>query len=180
LVHSYLQAGQAVAAKGVVDRIATVKIIPHILDAFSAAAMPARYTIERRRWDEAAALSLPQQGTFAWKDFPHAQAALVFARALGPARGGDTDSAKKDLDLLHELRASLIKANGEGTWQEYWVSKIENDRQVVSAWIAYRHGRHDEALRMLRAAADHEDSTEWDRCWTRMIRYRHCRRSRLQ
>ena len=162
LVHSYLQAGQAVAAKDVVDQIATIKIIPHILDAFAAAAMPARYAIERRRWDEAAALSLPQQGTFAWKDFPHAEAALVFTRALGAARGGDTDAAKKDLDLLQELRANLIKANSEGTWQEYWVSKIENDRQVVSAWIAYKHGRHDEALRMLRAAADHEDSTEWD------------------
>src|SRR5262249_41766343 len=162
LVHSYLQAGQAVAAKDVVDQIATIKIIPHILDAFAAAAMPARHAIERRRWDEAAALSLPQQGTFAWKDFPHAEAALVFARALGAARGGDTDAAKKDLDVLQELRANLIKANSEGAWQEYWVSKIENDRQVVSAWIVYKHGRHDEALRMLRAAADHEDSTEWD------------------
>src|SRR5215813_6201007 len=162
LVHSYLQTGQAVAARGVVDQIATIKIIPHLLDTFAAAAMAARYAIERRCWDEAAALSLPQQGTFAWKDFPHAEAALVFTRALGAARAGDTDAAKKDLDLLQELRANLIKANSEGTWQEYWVSKIENDRQVVSAWIAYKHGRHDEALRMLRAAADHEDSTEWD------------------
>src|SRR5262249_4560823 len=41
-------------------------------------------------------------------------------------------------------------------------TKIENDCQVVTAWIAYKHGRRDEALRMLRAAADHEDSTEWD------------------
>src|SRR5215813_1586655 len=162
LVHSYLQTGQAVAARGVVDQIATIKIIPHLLDTFAAAAMAARYAIERRCWDEAAALSLPQQGTFAWKDFPHAEAALVFARALGAARGGDTDAAKKDLDLLQELRANLIKANSEGIWQEYWVSTIENDRQIVSAWIAYKHGRHDEALRMLRAAADHEDSTEWD------------------
>ncbi len=162
LVHSYLQTGQAVAAKRVVDQIATIKIVPHILDAFAAAAMPARYASERRRWDEAAALSLPQQRAFAWKDFPHAEAALVFARALGAARSGDTDVAKKDLDLLQELRANLIKANSEGTWQEYWVAKIENDRQVVAAWIAYKHGRRDEALRMLRAAADHEDSTEWD------------------
>ena len=162
LVHSYLQTGQAVAAKGVVDQIATIKIISHILDAFAAAAMPARYAIERRRWDEAAALGLPQQGTFAWKDFPHAEAALVFARALGAARSGDTDAAKKDLNRLQELWANLIKANSEGTWQEYWVSKIENDHQVVTAWIAYKHGRRDEALRMLRAAADHEDATEWD------------------
>jgi tetratricopeptide (TPR) repeat protein len=162
LVHSYLQTGQAVAAKRVVDDVTKIKIIPHLLDAFAVAAMPSRYAIERRRWDEAAALTLPQAGTFVWQDFPHAEAVLVFARALGAARSGDTDAAKKDLDLLQQLRANLIKANSEGSWQEYWVSKIENDRQVVMAWITYRHGRRDEALRMLRAAADHEDSTEWD------------------
>src|SRR5262249_57632573 len=137
-------------------------IIPHLLDAFAAAAMPARYAIERRRWDETAALSLPQQGTFAWKDFPHAEAALVFARALGAARGGDTDAAKKGLNRLQELPTNLIRANSEGTWQQYWVSKIENDRQVVMAWIAYKHGQRDEALLMPRPAAEREDSTEWD------------------
>src|SRR5262245_32174643 len=140
LVHSYLQTGQAVAAKRVVDEVKKIKIIPHLLDAFAVAAMPFRHAIERRRWDEAAALTLPQAGTFVWQDFPH----------------------EKDLDLLQHLRANLIKANSEGTWQEYWVSKIENDRQVVAAWIAYKEGRRDEALRTLRAAADHEDSTEWD------------------
>jgi hypothetical protein len=33
---------------------------------------------------------------------------------------------------------------------------------MVMAWIAYTQGRSDEALQMLRAAADREDSTEWD------------------
>ena len=33
---------------------------------------------------------------------------------------------------------------------------------MVAAWIAYTQGRRDEALQMLRAAADHEDSTEMD------------------
>src|SRR5262249_18531702 len=185
----HLQAGQAVAAKGVVDQIATIKIIPHILDAFAAAAMPARYAIERRRWGEAAALSLPQQGTFAWKDFPHAEAALVFARALGAARGGDADAAKKDLDLLQELQANLIKANSEVIWQEYWVSTIENDRQIVSAWIAYKRCACCEpplitriprnGIRLCRGISSPPGRT-WEKCcWTRMIRYRRCRRSRL-
>ena len=63
---------------------------------------------------------------------------------------------------MQELRANLIKANSEGSWQEYWVSEIENHRQMVTAWIAYTQGRRDEALPMLRAAAAREDSTEWD------------------
>jgi tetratricopeptide (TPR) repeat protein len=30
------------------------------------------------------------------------------------------------------------------------------------AWIAYKQGKREEALQMLRAAADQEESTEWD------------------
>jgi tetratricopeptide (TPR) repeat protein len=125
------------------------------------AAMPARYAIERRRWREAASLTLPQSG-FAWSRFPHAEATLVFARALGAARSGSIDAARKDLDRLQELRANLIKADSEGTWQEYWVSQIQIHHQMVTAWIAYTQGGRDEALQMLRAAADREDSTEKD------------------
>jgi tetratricopeptide (TPR) repeat protein len=162
LVHSYLQTGQDIAAKRVIDEAAIIKIIPHLLDAYAMAAMPARYAVERQRWGEAEALTLPQQNEFAWSLFPHAEAVLVFARALGAARNGNIDGAKKDLDRLEQLRANLIKANSEGTWQEYWVSQIENNHQMVTAWIAYTQGRRHEALQMLRAAANREDSTEWD------------------
>src|SRR5262249_37269333 len=162
LVYSYLQTGQDLAAKRVIDESATIKIVPHLLDAYAMAAMPARYALERQRWDEAEALTLPQRGDFDWSLFPHAEAVLVFARALGAARNGNIEDARKDLDRLQELRANLIKINSEGTWQEYWVSEIENNRQMVAAYIAYTQGRRQEALRMLRAAANREDSTEWD------------------
>jgi tetratricopeptide (TPR) repeat protein len=161
LVYSYLQTGQDAAAKRIVDEAATITILPHILDAYAMAAMPARYAIERRRWSEAASLT-PPQSEFAWSLFPHAEATLVFARALGAARSDRIDAARKDLDRLQELRANLIKANSEGTWQEYWVSQIQNHHQMVRAWISYTQGGRDEALQMLRAAADREDSTEKD------------------
>jgi tetratricopeptide (TPR) repeat protein len=161
LVHSYLQTGQDAAAKRVVDEAATTTVVPHILDAYAMAAMPARYAIERRRWSEAASLALPHSG-FAWNLFPHAEATLVFARALGAVRSGRIDAARKDLDRLQELRANLIKADSEGSWQEYWVSQIQIHHQMVTAWIAHTQGRRDDALQMLRAAADREDSTEMD------------------
>jgi tetratricopeptide (TPR) repeat protein len=161
LVHSYLQTGQDAAAKSVVDEAATTTVVPHILDAYAMAAMPARYAIERRRWSEAASLALPHS-EFAWNLFPHAEATLVFARALGEARSGRIEAARKDLDRLQELRANLINADSEGTWQEYWVSQIQIHHQMVAAWIAHTQGRRDEALQMLRAAADREDSTEMD------------------
>jgi tetratricopeptide (TPR) repeat protein len=161
LVHSYLETGQDAEAKRVVDEAVTTPVVPHILDAYAMAAMPARYAIERRSWSDAASLALPHN-EFAWNLFPHAEATLVFARALGAARSGRIDAARKDLDRLQELRANLINADSEGTWQEYWVSQIQIHHQMVTAWIALAQGRRDEALRMLRAAADREDSTEMD------------------
>src|SRR5262249_28460064 len=161
LVHSYLQTGQDAAARRVVDEAARITIVPHILDAYAMAAMPARYAIERRQWSEAASLTLPHS-EFDWSRFPHAEATLVFARALGAARSGSIAAASKDLDRLQELRSNLIKANSEGTWQDYWVSQIQIHQQMVEAWIAYAQGRRGEAVRMLRAAADREDSTETD------------------
>ena len=161
LVHSYLQTGQDGAARRIVDEAATTRILPHILDAYAMAAMPARYAVERRRWSEAASLALPQSH-FDWSLFPHAEATLVFARALGAARSGSIDAARRDLTRLRELRSDLTKANSEGTWQAYWESQIEIHHQMVAAWIAYAEGQRDEAVQMLSAAADREDSTEKD------------------
>jgi tetratricopeptide (TPR) repeat protein len=161
LMYSYLQTGQDVAAKRVLDETGTIEIVPHLLDAYAMAAMPARFAIERRRWDEAAALTLPGSD-FKWDLFPHAEAALVFARALGAARNGNNDAVTKDLGRMQTLRRNLIEANSEGTWQEFWVSELEINHAMVTAWIAYTQGNYQEALRTLRAAADREDATEKD------------------
>jgi tetratricopeptide (TPR) repeat protein len=93
---------------------------------------------------------------------PRSQRRTRRTTALGAARSDSIDAARKDLARLQELRANLIKANSEGTWQEYWVSQIQNHQQVVRAWISYTQGRRDEALQLLRTAADLEDSTETD------------------
>ena len=186
LVHSYLQTGQDRAAKRVIDEATTIKIIPHILDAYAMAAMPTRYAVERQRWGRGGALTLPQQREFAWNLFPHAEAALVFGRALGAARNGDIDAARKDLDRLQELRINLMKANSEGTWQEYWVSEIENNRQMVTAWITYNKAVPTKLCKccvplpiartlrrgipLCRAVSSPRDSFLEKCCWRRIIR----------
>jgi tetratricopeptide (TPR) repeat protein len=43
---------------------------------------------------------------------------------------------------------------------KYWAEQIEVQRRAVSAWIAYGKGQTEEALRLARAAADLEDSSE--------------------
>src|SRR5262249_38827303 len=41
-----------------------------------------------------------------------------------------------------------------------WATQVDLQRQTAAAWLAYAEGNTDEALRLMRAAADLEDSTE--------------------
>jgi tetratricopeptide (TPR) repeat protein len=162
LIYSYLQTGQDNAARDVLAKASSLKIIPHVLDAYAAAAMPSRYAVERHRWEEAASLMLPAVN-IDWKLFPHAEAALVFSRALGEARSGKIESAERDLERLQELRSNLSNAaETEGVWMNFWVSELEINHDMVKAWILLKRGKPEQALGLLRAAAVREDSTEKD------------------
>src|SRR5262249_22092271 len=108
LVYAYLQKGQDQEAKKIVDEIAGIqKTQPENNTAgYALAAIPARYAIERERWEEAAKLE-PHPPDFPWSKFPWSQSITVFARGLGEARTGNVDSAKKDLTMLETLRDAL-------------------------------------------------------------------------
>src|SRR5262249_49840706 len=137
LLHSYMQTGQDHAAKEVLDALTAIGSVEvhHLNIAYVLADMPARYAVERRAWDEAAALALPRSD-YAWRDFPQAEAVLVFVRALGAARTGNATSARTDLDRLQELRANLVKTEGDA-FKDYWLMQIDVHREMVAAWIAY-------------------------------------------
>jgi tetratricopeptide (TPR) repeat protein len=162
LLYSYLQTGQDHAAKKVLDELTAIEDVnvQHMNIAYVLADMPARYALERRRWDEAAALSLPRRD-YPWRRFPQAEAVLVFAHALSAARTGDATSADKDLARLQELRAGLAEAEGD-TFKDYWLTQIDVHRQMVIASIADAQGKREEALQTLRTAADREDAFERD------------------
>src|SRR5437667_7419695 len=78
-----------------------------------------------------------------------------FARALGAARMGNPTAAKADIAKLAELREKLREAK-----DAYWTEQVDIQWQVATAWVLYAEGRHDEALKAMRAAADAEDKTE--------------------
>jgi hypothetical protein len=116
---------------------------------FAAAAIPARYALERSAWAEAAALAVRPSGT------PHVTAMTHFARALGAARTGALEQARTEATTLGGLYEQLVKAN-----DSYWAEQVDIQRAVASAWIAFASGDAREAERLLRAAADREDATE--------------------
>lgn len=122
--------------------------------AYAFAALPSRYALERRDWQQAASLKLSPSG-LAWEKFPQAEAILVFSRGLGAARLGNADQARQDLKRLEELKAAMMAAN-----VAYWPSQTEFQIRAVSAWIALAEKQPAQALKLMREAADLEDASD--------------------
>ncbi|HEV8642582.1 MAG TPA: hypothetical protein VGV13_15940 [Methylomirabilota bacterium] len=156
MMYGYLQLGQDRAAAAVLEETRGYKTVDveHFAAAYAFAAMPARYVIERRRWTEAAALTLhPPQ--LSWQKFPQAEAVTIFARGLGAARSGDVAGAQRDVARLATLRDALTQAKSA-----YWAEQTEIQRMVVSAWVTLAEGKRQDALTLMRSAAEREEATE--------------------
>jgi tetratricopeptide (TPR) repeat protein len=151
-VYAHLQLAQDVKAKALTEKsLATADRgdRPITFGNFTAKnAMPARYVLERADWAGAAALPLtPSQ-------YPQADALTRFTRGLGMARTGDGAGAKAEIEAINVLRAALEKAN-----QSYWADRSEEQILAISGWVALKEGTQDQALRLMRAAADGEDGS---------------------
>jgi hypothetical protein len=116
---------------------------------FGQSAVPARYALERGDWKAAA--QLPLKPT----KIAYANANVHFARALGAARSRDAAAAKEDIARLAQLRDDLTAAKST-----YWAGQVDIQWQTASAWVALAEGRRDEALSLMRAAADKEGASE--------------------
>jgi tetratricopeptide (TPR) repeat protein len=156
IAYAALQLAKDQEARAVLDEVRAIEKIDseHFAAAFAFTAIPARYALERRRWADAAELLL-HPTTLSWQKFPQAEAILWFARGLGAARGGNPAAARRDLARLDALRDTLVAAKNK-----YWAEQVEIQRLGVAGWIARAEGRDDEALSLLRQAADREDGTE--------------------
>jgi len=150
LVYAYLQQGQDKAAHAVVDEIEAAQSDPDsFAGAFSRAAAPARYAVERGDWKTAANLGVKPS------KLQHVMAITYFARALGAARSGDSAAAKVDVAKLAEIRDGLLEAKNN-----YWAGQVDVQAQIANAWVLYADGKSDDALKAMSAAADAEDKTE--------------------
>jgi len=151
LEYAYLQTGQDSEAKDVLDECRAMQVTEFGSDltaGYAAAAIPARYTLELHRWSEAAALdpaSVPS---------PVSKAIIYHAKATGAARSGDLAAARQAIGNLDELYGTL-KAK-----DDYWAGQIEIQRREAAAWLMQAQGKQDEAVAMMRSAAELEDATE--------------------
>jgi len=156
LIYAYLQGAQDREAKAALDSPPAGRADdPQYMNwLYAMGTSPARYAVERHQWAEAAALAVPPNtfpgGRWAWTE-----ANLHYARALGLAHTGKTEAARLEIQKLASLRDTLVGIN-----DKYWSDQVEIQRESAEAWITLAEGKSEEALRQMRSAAEHEDSTD--------------------
>src|SRR5436190_9143352 len=150
IVYAQLQLARDSEARKTYEEAARITpSTPRFVGPYPLAAMPARLAVERGAWREAAQLQ-PLQSKF-----PFTEALTYQARAIGAARMGDAAAAKADLEKITEKRDALRAAkNG------YWATEVEVMRLSAAGWAALADNKGDEALNLVRQAADLEDKND--------------------
>ena len=124
--------------------------------AYAAAVIPARFALERGEWTKAAQLPLlPASTAFDWSPFPEGEAVNAYARGLGAARSGNAAAARAEMARLGRLREAMVAQK-----KDYWIGQVDIQVETIRAWVARAEGRNDEAVTLMRVAADREDQTE--------------------
>ena len=156
MAYAYLQLGRDRAAREVllraealIDEVDITAVGATQAGAFSIAAIPARYALERRAFSEAAALTVHPS------ELPQTQAMTHFARAVGAARSGVPQAAGDDIEQLASLRDELIARS-----DDYWAEQVDIKWQVARAWLRFAEGHEDEGIALLIDAAEAEDRTD--------------------
>jgi tetratricopeptide (TPR) repeat protein len=149
MAYAFLQLGRDHEAKRVIDELAAIQ-------KYSGArtygrdtgeiAPAARYVLERAAWSEAAALPVRENV------YTYAQAIPRFTRAVAAAHLGDPATANNETAELGKLAAQ-----GEDS---YWAEQIKVLVLAASAWTNRAERQDEEALKLMRSAADLEDSSE--------------------
>jgi hypothetical protein len=87
-------------------------------------------------------------------EHPQADALTRFTRGLGLARSGKPGEAAQEIAALRALEAALDKAR-----ERYWADRTREQILAVSAWISLADGKREEAITLMRRAADGEDGS---------------------
>ena len=155
LLYAYLQTGQDDAAKDVLANASQILASPPpagddsgMLEyyAFATAHFPALYNLEMQHWHEAAALeSAPNAPA-------HYQMITYWARTIASAHLGDLEATRRNAQKYAEAEDATRKSKHAYVLEGPRVSADE-----VHAWLAFAEKKNDDALRLMRQAADTQD-----------------------
>jgi tetratricopeptide (TPR) repeat protein len=151
LVYAYLQSGRDKEAAQVVQQLGQVPKLKFndFKVGYAATAMPIRYAVERSQWAESASIVAPAGA------LPQVVAIAIWARGLGLSRSGRVAEAREAIDKLRQIEGEL-RASGN----QYWAIQVKILTREVMAWSAQAVNKRDEAVVLMREAADDEDAIE--------------------
>jgi tetratricopeptide (TPR) repeat protein len=157
LLYAHLQRGEHEAARAVLDELLDreQRYQDNFVSAFHLAVMPARHAVERRAWDEAAAIQPRTPGYLAWDDYWWPEALAWFARGLGAVHTGDLDGAAEA-----ERRMARLQDRARAADEAGFATYIEVDRLILDGWIAHARGDAAAAEARMREAARLEQTVE--------------------
>ncbi|WP_457084250.1 tetratricopeptide repeat protein [Hymenobacter sp. HD11105] len=156
LMYAYLQQGDNTLAKqqwAYLDTISTVEPISFKV-AYAFAAIPARYVLENKQWQQASQLE-SHSAAFPWEKFPWQKAILHFTRLLGAAHTSNRAVAETERQELARLQALLTQQK-----DAYKANQVQIQLTAGTAWMRLQAGKPTEALSLMNRAAAIEDSTE--------------------
>jgi tetratricopeptide (TPR) repeat protein len=153
LFYAYLQSGREADARSLMEE---VRKMPAMHDMYGLGFDPheatlahftALYPIEMHDWATAAAITpMEVPGT--------AEGSMGYwAKAIGSAHLGKADEVRKDVAAIERIHQSLVD-----TKKKDFAENAESDLKQAQAWLAFAEGKYDDAVEVLRALADKEDS----------------------
>lgn len=156
LVYAYLQQGNVLEAKKLVDYLTSLeKIHPiGVKAAYPTAAIPARFYLETRNWEKASQLEM-SLNDFPLEIYPWSNGIIHFTRALGAAHTGDLAAANQDLEKLMKCHELLVRENNE-----YMATQVQIMVKAAQAWVRFFEGNLREALTLMNTSAQLELQTE--------------------
>lgn len=147
LVYAYLQSGRDSDAADVIEQLK--KMPANFKIGYPATAMPVRFAIERQQWSDAVNIVPPAA------ELPQVVAIAVWAQGFGLARSGRAAESVNKIDKLQQLEEQLRTSGND-----YWATQVEIMKREVMAWSAQANHQPDQAVTLLREAADEEDAVE--------------------
>ena len=156
LTYAYLQKGDNKRAKQQVDYLKSINEVQpfNFKVAYAFASIPSRYVLENRLWNEAANLQ-SHKANIPWTNFPWQKAIIHFTRLMGNVNIGKLDSAKSELRHLEEIHEGFVKQK-----DPYNINQLQIQLNAGKAWILFKEGQNEEAIRLMTMAADKEDATD--------------------
>ncbi len=156
LMYAYLQKGNNILAKKQFDYLRSIRDVypTNFKAAYAFAAIPSRYLLENKMWEEASVLTI-HPINFPWQSFPWQKAIIHFTRLLGSAHTGQLDAAKSEVDSLKRMHQVLLKQN-----DLYKANQVMIQIKAGEALLMLKQGKEKQALESMKIAVDMEDKTE--------------------